>query len=111
MKDPYLYDDVDVLRNLGNIKNADELKSAEGDITKFTLPIVYTQKFSKFNTDTICEIHRIIFDSLYEWAGKFRTIPVAKREDILGGDTVRYAYPNQINKNRILHSVAKASCM
>jgi len=98
MRDPYLYDDVDVLKNLGNIKNADELRKAEGDITKFTLPTVYSQKFTKFNTNTICEIHRIIFDSLYEWAGEFRTIPVAKYEEILGGDTVRYSYPNQIKK-------------
>ena len=98
MRDPYLYDDVDVLKNLGNIKNADELRKAEGDITKFTMPTVYAQKFSKFNTATICEIHRLIFDRIYSWAGEFRTIPIAKPEDILGGDTVRYAYPSQIKK-------------
>ena len=98
MKDPYLYDDINILKNLGNIKDADELRNAEGDITKFTLSAVYAQKFTKFNTNTICEIHRIIFDSLYSWAGEFRTIPMAKHEEILGGDTVRYAYPNQIKK-------------
>jgi len=98
MRDPYLYDDVDVLKNIGNIKDAEELRDAEGDITKYTMPTVYAQKFSKFNTNTICEIHRIIFDSIYEWAGEFRTIPIAKYEDVLGGDTVRYAYPKQIKK-------------
>jgi len=98
MRDPYLYDDIDVLKNLGNIKDAEQLKAAEGDVTRHTLSIVYAQKFSKFNIATICEIHRIIFDSLYEWAGEFRTIPVAKHEEILGGDTVRYAYPKQIKK-------------
>ncbi|MCL2486684.1 MAG: hypothetical protein FWE86_03680, partial [Oscillospiraceae bacterium] len=61
MRDPYLYDDVDVLRNKGNIKNAEQLRAAEGDVTKYTLPTVYAQKFTKFNTATICEIHRIIF--------------------------------------------------
>jgi cell filamentation protein len=98
MKDPYLYDDSNVLKNLGNIKDADKLKKAEGDITKFTMTAVYAQKFIKFNTNTICEIHKIIFDSLYEWAGEFRTIPIAKHEEILGGDTVRYAHPKQIKK-------------
>ena len=98
MRDPYLYDDADILKNLGNIKDADELRKAEGDVTKYTMVAVYAQKFNKFNTQTICGIHRIIFDSLYEWAGEFRTIPIAKREDILGGDTVRYAYPSQIKK-------------
>jgi len=98
MRDPYLFEDADVLKNKGNIKNAEQLKAAEGDVTKYTLPTVYAQKFTKFNTATICEIHRIIFDSLYEWAGEFRTIPVAKHEEILGGDTVRYAYPKEIKK-------------
>jgi len=98
MKDPYLYDDVDVLKNLGNIKNADELRVAEGDVTKYTMTTVYSREFSKFNAETLCEIHRIVFDSLYEWAGEFRSIPIAKYEDVLGGDTVRYAHPNQIKK-------------
>ena len=96
MRDPYLYEDVNVLKNLGNIRNAEELRRAEGDITKHTIPMVYAQRFSKFNAETLCEIHRIIFDTLYEWAGSFRTIPVIKREDILGGDTVRYTHPSQI---------------
>ena len=91
MRDPYLYDDVDVLRNMGNIRDADELKQAEGDVTKHTMAMVYTHHFIKFNTDTLCEIHRIIFDSLFEWAGEFRTVSVIKHEEVLGGDTVRYA--------------------
>jgi cell filamentation protein len=98
MRDPYLYDDADVLRNLGNIRDAQELRKAEGNVTKHTMAMVYAQKFTKFNTETLCEIHRIIFDNLYDWAGEFRTIPIAKREEILGGDTVRYAVPDQIKK-------------
>jgi cell filamentation protein len=98
MQDPYLYPGSSVLKNLENIIDADELKRAEGSITKVTLPMVYAQNFEKFNAQTVREIHRIIFDGLYDWAGEFRTIPIAKREDILGGDTVRYAYPNAIKK-------------
>jgi cell filamentation protein len=98
MRDPYLYDDVDVLRNLGNIRDAQELKRAEGDITKHTMAMVYVQRFAKFNVETLCGIHRVIFDDLFDWAGEFRTIPVVKHEEVLGGDTVRYAYPNQIKK-------------
>jgi cell filamentation protein len=98
MRDPYLYDDVDVLRNLGNIRNAEELRRAEGDVTRHTMTMVYAHQFSKFNTETLREIHRIIFDNLFDWAGEFRTISVIKREDVLGGDTVRYAHPKQIKK-------------
>lgn len=98
MWDPYLYDDADVLRNLGNIRNAEELRKAEGDVTKHTMAMVYAHSFTKFNTEAIREIHRIIFDRLFDWAGEFRTIPVIKHEEVLGGDTVRYAHPNQIKK-------------
>lgn len=98
MRDPYLFEGIDVLRNLGDIRNSEELKSAEADITKHTMTMVYAQSFQKFNTDTLCEIHRIIFGNLYDWAGEFRTIHLVKREETLGGDTVRYSYPNQIKK-------------
>jgi len=98
MRDPYLYDNADVLRNLGNIRDVDELRRAEGDVTKHTMAMVYAHRFTKYNTETLCEIHRIIFDSLFDWAGEFRTIPVIKYEEVLGGDSVRYAHPNQIKK-------------
>lgn len=98
MRDPYLYDDVPVLVNKGNIKDAEELKNAEGDITKFSMGFAYEAKFDKFNTETLCEIHKIIFGDLYEFAGEFRSIFITKSEEVLGGDTVRYAYPNNIKK-------------
>jgi len=98
MRDPYLYEDIDVLRNLGNIRNAEELRSAEGNVTRHTLAMVYSHTFTKFNTESLCEIHRIIFDRFYDWAGEFRTIQLAKSEKVLGGDTVRYSHPKQIKK-------------
>ena len=98
MRDPYLYDDVAVLRNLGNIRDADVLKQAEADVTRFSMALVYAQNFNKFDMETLCNIHRIIFDNLYDWAGKFRTITIIKHEEILGGDTVRYSHHNQIKK-------------
>ena len=98
MRDPYLYNDADVLRNLGNIRDAEELRRAEGDITRHTMTMVYAHRFTKFNRETLCEVHRIIFDNLFDWAGEFRTIPIIKQEEVLGGDTVRYTYPSQIKK-------------
>ena len=97
-KDPYLYDDVPVLKNIPGVKNAEELKRIEGDITKMTMGIVYAQEYSKFNTETLCRLHEIIFGPIYEWAGEFRTINMVKPEDVLGGDTVQYAQPQEIKK-------------
>lgn len=60
--------------------------------------IVYARGHEKFHTVTPCDIHRTIFGGLYEWAGEFRTIPIMKAEEDLGGDTVRYAAPSEIKK-------------
>lgn len=108
-QDPYLYEDVPVLKNIPGVKDADELKRIEGDLTGMTMGIVYAQGYRRFNTATLCEIHRIIFGDLYDWAGAFRTINIIKPEAILGGDTVRYAAPTEIKKelDAISKEVAK----
>ena len=98
MRDPYLYDDVDVLKNRAGIKDPDLLRKAEADITNLAMSAVYKRKYGKFNTETLCDIHRSIFGQIYDWAGEFRTIQMVKYEEVLGGDTVRYAYPRDIKK-------------
>ena len=98
MRDPYLYDDVNVLKNLANIKDSEVLKAAEADITNLAMTGIYTRKYATYNTETLLDIHRTIFGQIYDWAGTFRTIQMIKSEDVLGGDTVRYSYPNEIKK-------------
>ena len=98
MRDPYLYDDVDILKNLANIKDHDLLSRAEADITNLSMISVYNQSYKVFDTKTLQDIHSIIFGQIYDWAGEFRTIQIAKYEDVLGGDTVRYTFPKQIKK-------------
>jgi cell filamentation protein len=98
VRDPYLYDDADVLKNLAGIKDADLLRKAEADITNLAMAGIYNRQYEKFDTETLKDIHRTIFGQIYEWAGEFRTIQMIKPEDVLGGDTVRYAYPKEIKK-------------
>lgn len=98
MRDPYLYEDVDVLKNRANIKDADLLRIAEADITNLAMTAIYNKKYDKFNVDTLLDIHRTIFGQIYDWGGEYRTIMMTKSEDVLGGDTVRYAYPKEIKK-------------
>lgn len=90
MRDPYLYDDVNVLKNRANIKDAELLKRTEADITNLAMSAVYECDYDKFNTNTLCDIHKNIFGQIYDWAGEFRTIQIVKCEEVLGGDTVRY---------------------
>ena len=98
MRDPYLYDDVDVLRNRANIKDSDTLRKAEADITNLAMSAIYERDYNKFDIETLRDIHRSIFGQIFDWAGEFRTIQMIKYEEVLGGDTVRYAYPKDIKK-------------
>ena len=98
MRDPYLFDDIDVLRNRANIRDNALLHTAEADITNLAMTAIYERKYDKFNLETLLDIHRTIFGQIYEWAGEYRTIMMTKPEDVLGGDTVRYAYPKAIKK-------------
>lgn len=98
MRDPYLYDDADVLKNRAGIKDHEYLRKAEADITSLAMTAIYERKYEKFNTETLCDIHRTIFGQIYDWAGEFRTIQMVKYEEVLGGDTVRYASPKDIKK-------------
>ncbi|MFI3226015.1 MAG: Fic family protein [Clostridia bacterium] len=109
MRDPYLYDDVDVLINLANIKDKNLLARAEADITNLAMLAIYNHKFDKFNSQTLCDIHFNIFGQIYDWAGEFRTIQIVKYEDVLGGDTVHYALPKDIKKqlNAIVKEIPK----
>lgn len=45
MRDPYLYDDANVLINRAGIKDADLLRKAEADITNLTMTAIYEQKY------------------------------------------------------------------
>jgi cell filamentation protein len=98
MRDPYLFDDTDVLINLAGIRDNDLLRKAEADITNLAITAIYNRRYEKFNIVTLQDIHRTIFGQIYDWAGEFRTIQMIKAEDVLGGDTVRYAYPKEIRK-------------
>ena len=100
MRDPYLYENLSVLKNLLCIKNADDLECAEADITSVKLFVVDGAiKSSAFDLARLLAIHKYIFDDIYEWAGKIRTIPMFKGERVLGGDTVRYSQPNDIERD------------
>ena len=109
MRDPYLYDDVNVLKNLADIKDTELLRKAEADITGLSMAAIYDYKYDKFNAETLQDIHRNIFCQIFDWAGEFRTIQMVKYEDVLGGDTVRYAYPKEIKKqlNETMKEIAK----
>lgn len=105
MKDPYLYDDVAVMKNKLNIKDSERLEDAEAAITMSRL-LKISELFGngEFDIDKLQSIHKYIFGDIYEWAGEFRKINIEKSERVLNGLSVKYSdHKNiKIDANKVI---------
>lgn len=97
MPDIYLYDDVPVLKNKLGIKDSDLLDVVEAGMSRANMMLLYESGFQDFSPAGLCEIHRRLFSEVYEWAGKFRTINIEKRERLLAGQSVWYSNDDNIS--------------
>jgi cell filamentation protein len=75
-EDPYLYPGTSVLRNLLGIRDADRLDAAERKLV-----INRTQEgppSGNLDAGHLRAIHRHLFQDIFDWAGEFRTVEIAK---------------------------------
>lgn len=91
MADPYLYDDVPVLRNALGIKEEKTLDFIEAEQSRVNMMLLYEQGFQNFSPEGLKAIHRFLFGDLYDWAGEYRIINIEKREKLLAGRSVWYS--------------------
>jgi len=97
MRDPYLYEDTDVLVNKLNIKEQTLLDDAEADYVVFRLKeLVLNPIEGEYNVEHLLEMHKYTFQDIYEWAGKTRIISIYKEEEVLGGQSIEYSDPFDI---------------
>lgn len=97
MRDPYLYDDVPVLRNKLGIRDQVLLDHAEADYVVYRLKdLALNPLGGDYHTEHLLRMHEYIFRDLFEWAGVPRTISIYKEEDVLGGQSVEYSDPFDI---------------
>ena len=97
MRDPYLFEDCYVLRNKLGIKDSALLDLAEVDITcKAIYDISVSPVKGKYDFAHLCKLHACIFGSIYDWAGKPRTVAMEKEEAMLGYMSIEYAHPKNI---------------
>ena len=69
----YCYPETNVLKNKLGIRDDNALTVAEREITSLKLLKLYSMPIiSEFNFSTLCEIHKIIFEDIYDWAGQIR---------------------------------------
>ena len=75
----YCYPNSNVLINKKDIRNAKELLDAEILYTGIRLMELQECPISgKFDFKHLCKIHKYIFQDIYGWAGKIRTIDIGK---------------------------------
>lgn len=92
MKDPYLYQNTEILVNKFNIRNNDELNSLEADFTSSRLKDIIQYGIpGNFNLEHLLTFHYTIFQDIYNWAGQIRTINIEKSEPVLGGISIEYS--------------------
>ena len=107
MTDPYLYDDIAVLRNRLDIKDEKILDLIEAEQSRANMMLLYERGFDDFSAEGLCSIHQFLFGDIYDWAGQFRIINIEKREKLLGGRSVWYSNDDMISEelNAAFHSI------
>ncbi len=100
MRDPYVYPHTNILKNLANIQDEEELSCMEAEYTSLRLAeLVTKESASHFNFLSLCDMHRYIFQDVYEWAGEIRVINIEKSEPALGGLSIEYSDCFDIEKD------------
>ena len=75
----YCYPDSDVLMNKLNIHDAEKLQEAERKLTMLRLiDLLDRPVVGKFDFKHLQTIHKYIFQDIYPWAGKVRSVDIAK---------------------------------
>lgn len=75
----YCYSNSDVLKNKLNIQNSKDLFYAEIKLTMYRLEeLIHNPIEGNFDFLHLKEIHKYIFQDLYDWAGKVRTVEIGK---------------------------------
>lgn len=97
----HCYPGSDVLINKYNIRDKDLLQKLEIQkcCTKILgLDIRPSRIAYTYNTSHLMNIHKYLFNDIYEWAGEFRKENFYKSERVLSGGSAEYADYNEINK-------------
>lgn len=75
----YFLPGTDVLKNKIGIDNNDELKQFEKEnSTKKLIELYLNPITGKFDAKHLCNIHKFIFEDIYDFAGQYRTVNMGK---------------------------------
>lgn len=98
MIDPYVYKNG-TLRNKFNIEDYHKLNQLEADLGFIKLIDIDSTYKGKTDTQLIKDIHKHIFEDIFDWAGEYRTVPVVKEEFVLPMYSIPYSDVQDIDKD------------
>jgi cell filamentation protein len=79
--DVYCYENSSVLKNKLGLQNQEELDAFEADITALRIIALDNNPVDgEFDLEHLKKIHFEVFQDIYEWAGKIRTVDIWKNE-------------------------------
>ena len=97
MLDPYVYPGTNILKNVLGIQDQQMLDDAEADYVSLRLrELAENPLEGDYDVDHLTKMHKYIFQDIYEWAGKIRTINIEKEEPALGGLSIEYSDKTKI---------------
>jgi cell filamentation protein len=77
--DDFCYPGTSVLINKLGIDNQAQLDAVEADLTAIRLVEVAEKPYTgNFDLQHLCHLHQCVFQDLYDWAGKIRTVDISK---------------------------------
>ena len=101
IKDPYVYEETNVLKNISNIKDQTKLDDYETTMVNLGIIKLLKSEFKINKVEDIFIIHKVLFENVYEWAGEKRIINISKSEPILNGLSVIYTDVSDIENELI----------
>lgn len=85
----YCYPDTNVLKNKLDVMDGGILSDAERELTALNLlELKFSPVPGALDFDHLKVIHRFLFDDIYDWAGKVRTVNIGKGNQFCNCDYI-----------------------
>lgn len=99
MSDPYLDPYSGILRNKFGLTDQESLNRREANTVSMRSVLLQRNPLKgNFDSEHLKSIHEYLFRDVYDWAGRFRTISLAKIDYACGGRITRFTTPDLIDK-------------
>jgi len=105
MSDPYIDPHSGILRNKFGLTDQESLDRAEANaVSARSILLQLNPLKGDFDSEHLKAIHSHLFRDVYEWAGQFRTIALAKGDYAHGGRVTRF-YGSGVDRTGVGQSI------